>query len=346
MMKLQVLPRLLWCLAAMTAGGAVASFAEAATGNPAKAVAGPGKAGTTEGKAPAAVSKAADKPVPQPASPVKPESAGQVKGVPPTKEGAKAAEAKPVAPDKETAKRNESKPVPPKVDSVRKPVAGEEPAGGKEPGASGTPAAPGKGAKAEEAGQEAAADGAVPAGGEGEAGQGAGMDSGDDEAAKEDQEAEDESPKVARPVNGDPVQVFGWREWVLVGEKSDKMVAKLDTGALTSSIHAEEEELFERDGKKWVRFVVTDPRHKEAKRIRISAPLVRTTRIKNPGGESETRKVVRLDFQIGERKLRAEFTLCNRANMICPVLIGRGAIKELGMVDPGRTYLAEQKIFR
>jgi hypothetical protein len=170
--------------------------------------------------------------------------------------------------------------------------------------------------------------------------------SADEEAAREDEEAAAESPKIARPVNGDPVQVFGWREWAVLGGVPDKLLAKLDTGALTSAIHAEEQELFERDGKKWVRFVVTDPRREGAKRVRISAPLVRTTRVKSPGGESETRKVVRLDLQIGERKLRAEFSLTDRNNMICPVLVGRGAIKELGMVDPGRTFMAEQKVFR
>jgi hypothetical protein len=32
--------------------------------------------------------------------------------------------------------------------------------------------------------------------------------------------------------------------------------------------------------------------------------------------------------------------------MISPVLIGRSALKELGLIDPGRTYLAEEKIMR
>lgn len=70
----------------------------------------------------------------------------------------------------------------------------------------------------------------------------------DDEATAERKEAE-AGTSVARPVSSDPVQVYGWREWVLIGNLELKMPAKLDTGALTSSIHAEEKELFERDGK-------------------------------------------------------------------------------------------------
>lgn len=166
----------------------------------------------------------------------------------------------------------------------------------------------------------------------------------DDEVAAEEEDAE--RAAVARPVTPDPVQVYGWRESILVKGLETPLQAKLDSGALTSSIHAEEKELFERDGKKWVRFIVTDPRMKDPARARIEAPLVRIARIKEPGGDSVPREVVRLAFQLGDRKLRGEFTLNNRSNMISPVLIGRTMIKELGWVDAGRTYLASEKILR
>lgn len=166
----------------------------------------------------------------------------------------------------------------------------------------------------------------------------------DDEAAAENAEAE--TAAVARPVSADPVQIYGWREFIRIQGVEEKLKAKLDTGALTSSIHAEEKELFERDGKKWVRFIVTDPSVKNPARTRIEAPLVRIARIKEPGGESTAREVVRLSFQIGERSLRGDFTLNNRSNMLAPVLIGRSTIKDLGWVDSSRTHLADQKIFR
>ena len=166
----------------------------------------------------------------------------------------------------------------------------------------------------------------------------------DDLVAVENAEAE--AAAVARPVSSDPVQVFGWREHIRITVVEEKLKAKLDTGALTSSIHAEEQELFERDGKKWVRFIVTDPSMKKPVRTRIEAPLVRMAKIKEPGGASEAREVVRLSFLIGERKIRGEFTLNNRSNMLAPVLIGRNMIKDLGLVDPGRTHLADQKVFR
>lgn len=154
---------------------------------------------------------------------------------------------------------------------------------------------------------------------------------------------------VARPVNPDPVRVYGWRERVRINGIEHAINAKLDTGALTSSIHAQEKELFERDGKKWVRFIVTVPvpGGDEPVRARLEAPLVRIARIKDPGGgKSSLREVVRLNFEIGERKMRGDFTLNDRSNMLNPVLIGRNTIKELGWVDSGRTHLAEEKILR
>lgn len=166
----------------------------------------------------------------------------------------------------------------------------------------------------------------------------------DNEAAVEAADAE--MPAVARPVPPEPVQVYGWREKILIDGIENEIFAKLDTGAYTSSIHAEEKELFERDGKKWVRFIVTEPSRKNSPRVLIEAPLVRIARIKNPGAESETREVVRLAFKIGDRKLRGDFTLNDRSNMNSAVLIGRVTIRELGWIDPARTNLANKKIMR
>lgn len=161
-------------------------------------------------------------------------------------------------------------------------------------------------------------------------------------------EAEEEAAAVARPVSPDPVQVFGWKEWVTLtdGKNELKVAAKLDTGAYTSSIHAEDKKLFERDGKKWVRFVFTDASKKDSGRIRIEAPLVRIARVKEPGGNSEAREVVRLGFRIGDEMRKTDFTLSDRSNMLNPMLIGRTTIRELGWVDPSRAFIADEHVMR
>jgi hypothetical protein len=164
--------------------------------------------------------------------------------------------------------------------------------------------------------------------------------------ADDAQAAEKAEAAVALPVSPEPVRIYGWREDVLIEGMKEKLLAKLDTGALTSSIHAEKQELFERDGKKWVRFTVADMNGEKPLRVRMEAPLVRIARIKEPNAESVTREVVKLSFRIGDRKLRADFTLNNRNNMLAPVLLGRSTLKDLGWVDPARTHLADQKLLR
>lgn len=155
-----------------------------------------------------------------------------------------------------------------------------------------------------------------------------------------------DEPAVATPVSGERVQVFGWKEHVTMNGVNAEYLAKLDTGATTSSIHAEQKEMFERDGKKWVRFVITDPTVEKPAKSRVEAPLVRIVKIKEPGGESIPREVVKLGFQIGDRKLRGEFTLNDRSNMNAPILIGRNVLTELGWVDSNRTFIADQKIMK
>jgi len=166
----------------------------------------------------------------------------------------------------------------------------------------------------------------------------------DDAQAAENAEAA--KAAVAKPVSPELVRVYGWREDIEIKGFPGKLQAKLDSGALTSSIHAEEKQFFERDGKRWVSFLVKDNRKDKTTGGRLEAPLVRIAKIKEPGGVSVAREVVLLSFRLGDRKFRGEFTLNNRGNMLSPVLIGRSIIRDLGWVDVSRTHLADQNILR
>jgi len=83
-----------------------------------------------------------------------------------------------------------------------------------------------------------------------------------------------EEKSVQEPAEEEELrQVYGWKEWIIVGTKAEPMRAKLDSGARTSSLHAEEIEEFERDGRRWVRFTLRDPRKEDFKQILIKAHL-------------------------------------------------------------------------
>jgi len=134
-------------------------------------------------------------------------------------------------------------------------------------------------------------------------------------------------------------KIYGWKEWVWVIKPEVILRAKLDTGARTCSVHATNIEEVEIDGKKWVKFTVSDPVNDKASRIRYKAPLVRVSKIKNDAGGIDERFVVALTFQIGERKLVGEFNLNDRSKMTCAMLIGRNILEEIGYVDSAKTDL-------
>lgn len=144
--------------------------------------------------------------------------------------------------------------------------------------------------------------------------------------------------ELAEPKPDTP-RILGWKEWVWVINPKMLLRAKLDTGARTCSIHAINIETLEIDGKKWVKFTICDPENENGVRHRHKAPVLRIAKVKNDSGSLDARYVVPLVFQIGDQKMEAEFTLNDRSHMICEVLIGRNALKQIGAVDASRTDL-------
>lgn len=136
-------------------------------------------------------------------------------------------------------------------------------------------------------------------------------------------------------------QVLGWKEWVLLPELGPiRLLAKLDTGARTSALHAVNLELRRSHAKWWVEFDLPDidacgPRH-------FRFPVVEHRRIKSSIGSSQIRPVVLLALTLAEQTWTTEVTLTDRSDMELPMLIGRSALKSRFLVDPARTRLASQ----
>ena len=142
--------------------------------------------------------------------------------------------------------------------------------------------------------------------------------------------------------NDNDMRIFGWVEKAAIEPWGAEVKVKLDTGALTSSIQAEEIEEFERDDEDWVRFTVEveDESSDEVVSQVFERPVYRRLHLRGAGG-SDHRNAVIMEICIGDTVYRDQFSLEDRDDLLYPVLLGRRTIQHLGAVDVTATFLHE-----
>lgn len=137
-------------------------------------------------------------------------------------------------------------------------------------------------------------------------------------------------------------QVFGWVENATLQPWGITVKAKLDSGALTSSLDARDIELFEQDDEEWVRFrlKLEDQESGEVFSDEIERPLYREQTVRGAGGRDE-RPVVLMELCMGDTIYEEQFSLRDREEMLYPLLLGRRTISHLGLLDVRNTFLQE-----
>jgi hypothetical protein len=129
---------------------------------------------------------------------------------------------------------------------------------------------------------------------------------------------------------------IGWIERVLVCPGGHDLVARIDTGAKTSSIHAPEYTVFDRDGKQWVRFSGLD---RDGRRYTFEAEFVRMSKIKNRDGSHRERPVVKLGIVLADTYHEAEVNLEDRSALNYRLLLGRRYLQQAdAVVNPSATF--------
>ncbi len=132
----------------------------------------------------------------------------------------------------------------------------------------------------------------------------------------------------------------GWREWVALPEFGiDRIKAKIDTGASTSSIHAVHIRRFTEDGRDRVAFDVHPLQRRTDVTLTCVADVHDERFVTSSTGHREKRLVVRTRLAIGEHSWPIELTLANRDTMGFRMLIGRNAMHGRLLVDPSASYL-------
>lgn len=157
------------------------------------------------------------------------------------------------------------------------------------------------------------------------------------------------------PNSGSPISkqnhlpAIGWQEKVAFPDwKNIKMKAKVDTGAKTSAIHAEEYEIIrlesteERPVNEEIKMKLKLGSSTKPKFVWVVAPIVDYRNVKNSGGKIEERPFIQTQIQISGFKLPIILSVTNREKMKFPVLLGRSFLAGKFLVDSSAKHLLQE----
>ena len=137
------------------------------------------------------------------------------------------------------------------------------------------------------------------------------------------------------------LQVLGWVENAYVPATGTALKAKLDTGAETSSLDSRVIKKFRKEGKRWVRFAVTD--RESGEEFVLVRERVRTIGVVQHDGTKQTRPVVIMKICIAGTPLETEVSLIDRSEFLYPLLVGRTALATFALVDSSETFLGQSR---
>ncbi|WBU90501.1 30S ribosomal protein S6--L-glutamate ligase [Cellulophaga omnivescoria] len=135
------------------------------------------------------------------------------------------------------------------------------------------------------------------------------------------------------------LQVIGGEEWCVFEELGIPAIkARVDSGAKTSSIQANNVKVYNKGLEEWVKFEVNPIQENRSVTITCEAPLVDRRTVKSSVGISEERLVVKTTIKLGNNIHSVELTLANRDTMEYRMLLGREAINQRYIVNPAESY--------
>jgi len=141
--------------------------------------------------------------------------------------------------------------------------------------------------------------------------------------------------------------IVGWREWVKLPQLGlDAIHAKIDTGAKTSALDAQDIETFGPIDRPKVRFGVKPIDGNDDVIIYCTAPIIDKRYVTSSNGETEFRTIIETKLGLGEQTWPIEVSLTNRKNLQHRMLLGRSAMDAANLVvEPSEDYLLEPLSF-
>ncbi len=140
----------------------------------------------------------------------------------------------------------------------------------------------------------------------------------------------------------DSKMLVGWREWVSLPELNISAIkAKVDTGARTSCLHTFGIEEYEKDGEKWVKFMIHPIQDDNITKEECHAKVKDMRTVRDSGGHETLRYVIETQLIIGNLSYLIEMTLTARDSMIFRMLLGRTAMEGRLLVDSEASFIVE-----
>lgn len=133
--------------------------------------------------------------------------------------------------------------------------------------------------------------------------------------------------------------IVGSEEWCSLPElKVPAIKIRVDSGAKTSALHADQIVPFEKDGEKWIKFTVHPIQRNTKGAIACEAKVIDKRIVKSSTGTRESRYVINTNISLGDQTWPIELTLTNRDSMGYRMLLGREAMAGKLIVDPDEHF--------
>ncbi len=140
------------------------------------------------------------------------------------------------------------------------------------------------------------------------------------------------------------LSIIGWREIVALPELNvEQIKVKIDTGARSSALHAFKIEEFELNNQSMVRFQIHPRQRNNKYTILAEAELLEYRKVTSSVGHSQIRPVILTTVELGGKQWQIELTLTNRDVMGFRMLLGRQALRDRFLIDPGKSFIQSRK---
>ena len=137
----------------------------------------------------------------------------------------------------------------------------------------------------------------------------------------------------------DNLEIIGSEEWCKFEDLEIPAIkARVDSGAKTSSIQANNIKVYTKGAHEWVRFEVNPLQDNRSINIECRAKLVDRRIVKSSSGIAEERFVIKTPVTLGDHTFDIELTLANRDTMEYRMLLGREALSGRFVVNPATGF--------